>query len=165
MLGSSFVFGAFTTVGLESHTVSSQWKCLEEIDLIIYFISEKLLLRAASNLYRLKKNHKSSLLCLSIFVGFFFFFQLPEQKCNVMYNRNMLLSPYNFTHTHMQFSVYNHPPHLFALNLIISSFIAHFTWLHDVFKVVGAVAFQGKRGCLEMPLKERQAGYTGNATQ
>lgn len=50
----SFVFRAFTTVGLESHTVSlSQWKCSEEIDLIIYFISEKLLLRAASNLYQL----------------------------------------------------------------------------------------------------------------
>lgn len=45
----------------------------------------------------------------------------------------------------MQFSVYNHPPHLFALNLIISSFIANSTWLHDVFKVVGAVALQGKK--------------------
>ena len=82
-------------------------------------------------------------------------FQLPKLRCDVMYNRNVSVSPYNFTRTHTWFSVYNFPPHLFALNRIISSFIPNPAGLHDVFKgVTPAVLSQVNRGGLEMVLRE-----------
>lgn len=68
------------------------------------------------------------------------------------------MSPYNFTHIHMQFSVYDFPPHLFALNLIISSFICNSTWLPDVLRVeLVQLLSLVKRGSLAVVLRERKA--------